>query len=72
MRVLALVAAAGRSGRMGSAKALLPFGDHDDAVSFVAHVVAVCRVAGCDDGEILEVNQVCAYFWPTNSGSGWR
>ena len=49
MRVLALVAAAGRSGRMGSAKALLPFGDHDDAVSFVAHVVAVCRVAGCDD-----------------------
>ena len=21
-----------------------------------------CRAAGCDDGEILEVNQVCAYF----------
>jgi len=21
-----------------------------------------CREAGCDDGEILEVNQVCAYF----------
>ena len=24
--------------------------------------VAVLREAGCDDGEILEVNQVCAYF----------
>ena len=21
-----------------------------------------CRDAGCDEGEILEVNQVCAYF----------
>ena len=24
--------------------------------------VAALRAAGCDDGEILEVNQVCAYF----------
>jgi len=24
--------------------------------------VAALRVAGCSDGEILEVNQVCAYF----------
>jgi alkylhydroperoxidase family enzyme len=24
--------------------------------------VAALKVAGCDDGEILEVNQVCAYF----------
>jgi alkylhydroperoxidase family enzyme len=24
--------------------------------------VEALRAAGCDDGEILEVNQVCAYF----------
>jgi uncharacterized peroxidase-related enzyme len=24
--------------------------------------IAALRAAGCDDGEILEVNQVCAYF----------
>jgi len=24
--------------------------------------VDALRTAGCDDGEILEVNQVCAYF----------
>ena len=24
--------------------------------------VEACRTAGADDGEILEVNQVCAYF----------
>lgn len=28
----------------------------------VAADVAALRAAGCDDGEILEVNQVCAYF----------
>jgi uncharacterized peroxidase-related enzyme len=32
----------------------------------VAHMeqadIARLRAAGCDDGEILEVNQVCAYF----------
>lgn len=42
--VLAVVAAAGRSGRMGAAKALLPF---DGDTTFVGHIVDVCAAVGC-------------------------
>jgi len=48
MRVVALIAAAGRSGRMGSPKALLPFGHDVDADSFVVVIADVCRAASCD------------------------
>ena len=33
-----------------------------DVASMVQADVAALHAAGCDDGEILEVNQVCAYF----------
>lgn len=48
MRVVALITAAGRSGRMGSPKALLPFGHDVDAACFVVVIADVCRAAGCD------------------------
>ncbi|QAX31927.1 carboxymuconolactone decarboxylase family protein [Leisingera sp. NJS204] len=33
-----------------------------DAGKMVKSDFEVLKIAGCDDGEILEVNQVCAYF----------
>ena len=34
----------------------------DSVGKMVKSDIEVLRAAGCDDGEILEVNQVCAYF----------
>ncbi len=34
----------------------------ENVAGMVAADIEALRTAGCDDGEILEVNQVCAYF----------
>ena len=60
----ALAAARPQDAFDGKERALLDYARKLTAQvgAMVAADVAAVRAAGCDDGEILEVNQVCAYF----------
>ncbi len=60
----ALAAARPQDAFDGKERALLDYARKLTAQvgDMVAADVAALRAAGCDDGEILEVNQVCAYF----------
>lgn len=48
----------------GSELALLQYAGKltTDVAAMVKHDIEALHAAGCDDGQILEVNQVCAYF----------